>query len=160
MVVQISITLSDFCFAPSLQPPCTGGGPAMQLTYHGASEAFASPDGKLVYYSKPSPWGAIWSVPAEGGPEKLVPELARFDHIFRSWGVVQQGIYFISKEQRPQQMVHFFCFATRRVTPLLTLNGEPAWDVPDVALSWDGRRLLVVRLDRKVDDLMLIKNFQ
>jgi Tol biopolymer transport system component len=137
-----------------------GGGPAMQLTYHGASEAFASPDGKLVYYSKPDPWGAIWSVPADGGPEKPVPELTRFDNIYRSWGVVQQGIYFISKEQRPKQMVRFFSFATRRVTPLLTLNGEPAWDVPDVALSWDGRRLLVVRLDRKVDDLMLIKNFQ
>jgi Tol biopolymer transport system component len=38
------------------------GGIAAQMTYSGGSEAFASPDGKLVYFTK-RPWSAIWTVP-------------------------------------------------------------------------------------------------
>jgi Tol biopolymer transport system component/serine/threonine protein kinase len=135
-----------------------GGGQATQLTQAGGSEAFASPDGKLVYYTKRG-WGAIWSAPVEGGPEKPVPELEHFKRIFRSWGIVKEGIYFISKEEGRSQIVRFWSFATRQVTPLLTLDKEPIWDYPDVALSSDGRRLLTARIDQEVNDLMLIENF-
>lgn len=135
------------------------GGSATQLTHQGACEAFGSPDGKLVYYTKHE-WGAIWSVPAGGGAERPVPELQRFNRIFRSWGVVKQGIYFMSKEEGPRHVVRFFSFATRQVTPLLTLEKEPIWNYPDLALSPDGRRLLTARLDQEVNDLMLIENFR
>jgi hypothetical protein len=133
--------------------------PATQITRSGASEAFAPPDGKLIYYRK-TRLRAIWSVSAEGGVEKPVPELQRFDRIFRSWGVVRQGIYFISQEERPQQTVRFFSFDTRQVSPILTLDKEPVWDYPDVALSSDGRRLLTARLDLEVNDLMMTTNFR
>jgi hypothetical protein len=73
---------------------------------------------------------------------------------------VQQGIYFISKEQGPHQIVRFFSFATRQITELLTLEGGPTWNSPDVALSSDGRRLLIARLDQETNDLMLIKNLR
>ena len=135
-----------------------GGGSATQLTHDGAFEAFASPDGKLVYFTKRA-WGPIWAVPADGGPEKPVSELDRFDRIYRSWGVVGQGIYFISKDQSPHQIVRFFSFATRRVFPLLVLEGELIWNSPNVALSSDGRSLLIARLDQEVNDLMLVENF-
>ena len=133
------------------------GGPATQLTHSGAGEALPSPDGKLVYFTKR---GTIWTVPADGGPEKPVPELERFDRIFRSWGMVKEGIYFMSKEEGPRQIVRFFSFATRQVTPLLTSDKEPIWDYPDVALSPDGRRLLTARIDQEVNDLILIENFR
>jgi Tol biopolymer transport system component len=136
----------------------TRGGAATQLTRHGGSEAFASPDGKLVYFTKRA-WGAIWMVPANGGKEEPLRELESFDKIFRSWGVVDQGIYFMSREDQVRQTVRFFSFATRRIAPLLTLDKEPIWDYPDVALSRDGRRLLFVCLDHEVNDLMLIENF-
>jgi len=42
---------------------------------------------------------------------------------------------------------------------LVTLDKEVIWNYPDVALSNDGRRLLSVRLDQEVNDLMLIENF-
>jgi Tol biopolymer transport system component len=135
------------------------GGPPTQITRGGACEAFSSPDGRLLYYTRRG-WGAIWTVPAEGGPEKPVPELQRYDRIFRSWGVVPQGIYFMSREQAPHQTIRFFSFATRRVSPLLTLSKDPIWDYPDVALSSDGSRLLTARLDQEVNDLMLIGNFR
>lgn len=134
------------------------GGSPTQLTHAGACEAFASPDGKLVYYTKRA-WGPIWSVPADGGPEKPVPQLARFDAIRRSWGVTQEGIYFISKQQGPDQIVRFFSFATQKVSPLLTLEREPIWNYPDVALSSDGRTLLIARLDQETNDLMMMENF-
>jgi Tol biopolymer transport system component len=135
------------------------GGPAIQITRGGACEAFSSPDGKVLYYTKRG-WGAIWNVPAEGGAEKPVPELQRYDRIFRSWGIIREGIYFMSREQGSRQTVRFFNFATRQVTSLLTLDKEPIWSYPDVALSADGRRLLTGRLDQEVNDLMLIENFR
>jgi eukaryotic-like serine/threonine-protein kinase len=137
--------------------PAAGGAPT-QVTRGGASEAFASPDGKLVYFTK-RVWGAIWAVPVNGGPEKPVPELERYDRIYRSWGVVDRGIYFMSKEEGPHQTIRFFSFATRRTTSLVTLDREPIWNYPDVALSSDGRQLLSARLDQEVNDLMLVENF-
>src|SRR5215469_1130150 len=135
------------------------GGAANQITRGGGCEALASPDGRLLYYT-PRGWSAIWSVPADGGPEEPVPELQRYDRIFRSWGIVPQGIYFISREERAHQTVRFFSFATRQISPLLTLSKEPIWDYPDVALSSDGRRLLTAWLEQEVNDLMLIDNFR
>jgi len=134
------------------------GGTATQITQGGALEAFASPDGKLVYFTKRT-WSSLWTVPVDGGTERPVPELEHFDKIFRSWGVVREGIYFISRVQGERQTVRFFSFVTRLVTPLLTLDGELIWNYPNVALSPDGRRLLVARFDQGVSDLMLIENF-
>jgi eukaryotic-like serine/threonine-protein kinase len=136
----------------------TRGGAATQLTWLGGSEAFASPDGKLIYFTKRA-WGTIWMVPANGGKEEPLRELESFDKIFRSWGVVDQGIYFMSREDQVHQTVRFFDFATHRIVPLLTLDKEPIWDYPDVALSRDGHRLLFACLDHEVNDLMLIENF-
>ena len=135
------------------------GGTTAQITRDGACEAFASSDGKLLYYTKGCP-GAIWTVPIEGGAEKPVPELQRYDQIFRSWGIIPEGIYFMSREENSRQTVRFFSFATRQVSSLLTLDREPIWDYPNVTLSSDGRRLLTVRLDQEVNDLMLIENFR
>jgi Tol biopolymer transport system component len=134
--------------------PATRGS-AIQVTHYGGSEPFASPDGNLVYYTK-KVWGQIWTVPVEGGPEKPLPELESFGRIFRSWGVVDQGIYFVSREELPYQTIRFFSFATRQVTPLVTLDRDPIWNV---ALSRDGRLLLYACLDQEVNDLMLIGNF-
>jgi Tol biopolymer transport system component len=133
-------------------------GAATQLTRGGACEAFASPDGKLVYFTKHG-WAAIWTVPVDGGPEKPLAGLERFDKIFRSWGVLDRGIYFMSRQDAPHQTIRFFSFATRQITSLVTLDKEPIWNYPDVALSRDGRQLLSASLDQEVNDLMLIENF-
>ncbi|MBV8841720.1 MAG: serine/threonine-protein kinase [Bryobacterales bacterium] len=134
------------------------GGAATQVTRSGASEAFPSPDGKLVYFRK-RPWGPLWTVPVEGGPEEPLPELQSFDKIFRSWGIIERGIYFLSREETPHQIIRFFSFASRQITPLVALEKEPIWDYPDVALSNDGRRLLYACLDQEINDLMMIENF-
>ncbi len=137
--------------------PSSGGSP-IQVTRGGACEAFASPDGKRLYFTKRA-WAPIWTVPVDGGPEEPVPELEHFDKIFRSWGIVQQGIYFLSRENRPTQTVHFFSFARRQVSALATIDRQPIWDYPDLALSADGRQLVYASLDQEFNDLMLIENF-
>lgn len=135
------------------------GGPLTQITRGGGCEAFPSTDGKLLYYTNRG-WGTIWTLPVEGGPEKPVAELQQFDRIFRSWGVVKEGIYFLSREDAPEQTVRFFSFATRRIYSLLTFGREPIWDYPNLALTDDGCVLLTASLDHEVNDLMLIENFR
>jgi len=138
------------------------GGRATRLIRTGAFEALPSPDGRLVYFSKPMPNGGytIWSVPAGGGPETPVPELERFDHIRRCWGVLEQGIYFVSNEDSPQQTVRFLSFQTHKITALFTLQNQMDWRVAALALSRDGRYALTVQLDHAVNDLMMIENFR
>jgi len=137
----------------------SGGGSASQLTRQGGSEAFPSPDGELVYYTKRE-WDPIWMVPSDGGREEPVPELKSFDRISRSWGIIKHGIYFISREDTPHQSIHFFSFANRRVTSLVTLDKNLIWNYPDVALSPDGHQLLYASIDHDVNDLMMIDNFR
>jgi eukaryotic-like serine/threonine-protein kinase len=140
--------------------PATGG-TAFQVTRSGAYEGRPSPDGRTVYYTKSGSAGccSMWSIPVGGGPELPIPELAQFS-IDRSWGVIRDGIYFIARENQTRQSVRFFSFATRQVVEILRLEKDPGWIFPAVALSSDGRRLLVVQTDREVNDLMMITNFR
>ncbi|MCW5980069.1 MAG: PD40 domain-containing protein [Bryobacteraceae bacterium] len=132
------------------------GGPAGQITRTGAREAWASPDGRLVYFNKWAP--GIWSVPVDGGPEKLVPGL-ELAHKSRSWGVQAQGIYFVSADG-PGYAIRFQDARTGKITRLATLDKEPFWNAPVLALSPDGRSLLYVRLDYDVKDIMVVEGFR
>ena len=135
------------------------GGPAKQITFQGGMEGFEAPDGSSFYYTKTRGEYGIYSVPANGGEEKLVPELRQAGY-WRSWGVVRQGIYFLSKESGLRQTVRFFSFATRRVTPMLTVDTEALWLQPGLALSPDGRRLMFAQLEHANDEIMLMENFR
>lgn len=136
-----------------------GGGPAIQLTHGGGFEGFESPDGKLFYFSKGHHVYGIWSIPIEGGEAELVPELKQVGY-WRSWGVVNEGIYFLTKEETPRQTVKFFSFATRQITPLATVEKEPVRWLPSLTLSPDGRRLLYAQQDHEVYDILLMENFR
>ena len=91
--------------------------------------------------------------------EQPIPEL-RAAGCGRAWGVVKQGIYFISKEDKPEQTIKFFSFATRRVTPLLTVDNDSLTSPTSLVMSPDGRWLLYTRVDHSVNDLMMMENFR
>lgn len=140
--------------------PANGGEPT-QITHSGAFESHPAPDGRVVFYTKSNTNDRpIWSVPAEGGVEEPVPELARFNRIIRSWGVTAKGIFFLSYEDSPQQLVRFFNFQTRAVTTLFQLRKQRQWGIGAVALTDDGRYAVVTELDHAVNDLMMIQNFR
>jgi hypothetical protein len=101
----------------------------------------------------------IWSIAAGGGPETPVSELQKFDQITRSWGVLKEGIYFLSREEPSDQVVRFFIFLTCQVAPLFPIQKETVWDTPAVALSHDGYALFV-QVDQKINDLVMIDNFR
>jgi Tol biopolymer transport system component len=138
------------------------GGAAIQVTHTGALEGRPSPDGKAIYYRKNTPAGCctIWSVPAGGGREEPVPDLEKFATISRSWGVLQEGIYFIAVENGPQQRVRFLNFATHEVADVVRLERAPDWSFQGLALSPDGRSLLTVQIDREANDLTMVENLR
>jgi Tol biopolymer transport system component len=137
------------------------GGDAVQVTHSGAFESRTSPDGRLVYYSKPTEGGrSIWSVPASGGVESPVSELEKYRGVGRCWGVIDEGIYFVSYEESSQQTVRFLSFRTRKVTPLFSLQKQEPWGVAALTFSRDGHYALATQLDHAVNDLMMIENFR
>ncbi len=140
------------------------GGAAIQITKTGAFEGYPSPDGKLLYFSKGRGAYGLWTVPIEGGEENPVPELKDAGY-WRSWGIVKEGIYFISKEPGSKetgtrQTIKFFSFASRRITPLVTVDREALWWQAGLALSPDGKRLLFAQMDYANDEIMLMENFR
>jgi hypothetical protein len=87
--------------------------------------------------------------------------MEQFNKIARAWGVLKQGIYFVSAERGARaEMIGFFNFGTRRVTPLRRWEERAMWTVPSLAISPDGRYLLTVKTDQQVNDLMMIENFR
>ena len=136
----------------------SSGGPAVQLTHTGARDALEGPAGKYVYFVKSGDWG-IWSVRTDGTGEAVVPGLERAGRT-RLWGLDSRGIYFVSKDAGPPHAVQWYSFATHRISTILRFDKEPFWNGPGLALSPDGRELLLVSLDQHVDDLMLIEDFR
>ena len=60
----------------------------------------------------------------------------------------------------PRRTIQFYSFATRHVTPLLTIEKDPLYFQPGLTISPDGRLLLYAQRDAKVNDLLLLENFR
>ncbi|WP_321470552.1 protein kinase [uncultured Paludibaculum sp.] len=132
---------------------------ATQLTRTGGEEPLPSANGETIYYTRKRVESDLWEIPAAGGTERPVRGMESFTRIGRSWGVIPQGIYFVSGEEEGREdAVRFFSFATRRVTALGVSQARSF--VGPISLSRNGRELLTVRMDQRVNDLMLIDNFR
>jgi Tol biopolymer transport system component len=138
--------------------PATGGA-AMQVTKHGGFEGFESFDGKFFYYAKGRDLPGIWRIPVEGGEEAPV-----LDHhqagLWRSWAVVEQGIYFITAETPNHPLIEFFSYVTGRVTQVATLERQIPRGITGISVSPDGRWLLYTQIDQSGSDIMLMENFR
>ncbi len=132
------------------------GGPSVQVTKQGGGEAFESPDGKFVYYTKGRGLTSLWRIPSAGGEESQV-----LDQIPQGyWAVLEQGIYYVNFRATPRRTIEFFSFATARTTQLGIIEKEIASDVPGFAVSPDGRWILLMQLDQNESDIMLMENFR
>jgi hypothetical protein len=92
-------------------------------------------------------------MPVEGGEEELV-----FDRLPAGaagvWALTDHGIYF-GESAKPSEVVEFYSFATRRVTPIAT----SPW-IQGVAVSPDARWLLYAQRDGEHRNIMLVENFR
>jgi len=133
------------------------GGPAVQVTRQGGREAFESPDGKFVYYTRLGVSG-IWRVPVEGGEETLVLNRGEQGH----WAVLHQGIVLLNRRATPGPAIEFFSFATQQSARIAALPKEATTSIgpPGLAVSPDGRWILYVQVDRLESDIVLVENFR
>ena len=128
----------------------------MQVTKQGGREAFESPDGNFVYYSKGFEVYGLWRVPVQGGLEVKV-----LDQVTQGyWAIFDQGIYFVNPQVRPHPAIEFFSFASGRTTQIATVENALLWTGPSLAVSSDGRWILYVQVDSIESDIMLVKNFK
>ncbi len=131
----------------------TAGGQAIQVTDNGGYVGFEAPDGRYLFYTQtlagPS---ALWRIPTSGGePEKVVEGV-----VWRSFAVLERGIYYIDETPRASRL-QFFDFATRNISTITTGLGELSYGL---TASSDGRTILYTRVDSTIDDLMLVENFR
>lgn len=136
------------------------GGPPMQMTRHGGFEAFASPDGQTLYYSKWRGVDGLRSIPTAGGAEQPVPELAEAGY-WRNWAVTKDGIYYVAHTSvLPPHPLKFFSFATRQTVQLGVVEKTPLLYVGSLSVAPDRQWLLYAQSDRLVSTLMLVENFR
>ena len=131
-----------------------GGGDAVQVTTNGGRTAFASADGKWLYYARSDWSSSLWKMPIAGGMEtQVVPAV-----YWRSFALSERGIYFIPPPKPDgRSSIEFLSFtsgASKTVVPLT----RPTW--LGLAVSPDERFLTYTQYDQAGRDLLLIENFR
>jgi Tol biopolymer transport system component len=134
------------------------GGAAVQVTHDGGGEAFPSPDGRSLFYTK-SLVGQLWKQPIGGGVEERVLDNVRFG----MWGFAGNDLYWLAPASADS-------VATISVLHLSTGGREELYRIPKdlplvtygnpFAVSPDARGFLINLLDRNDRDLMLVENFR
>jgi dipeptidyl aminopeptidase/acylaminoacyl peptidase len=133
--------------------PATGGD-ARQLTRQGGVVACETDDGRWIYYNN-RPFGSLWRMPADGGPETLV--LDRQVQASK-WTIWQDRIIYIDEPPGKEHELVMFDPHTRRNTPLGSIGKAPSW--PGLAVSPDGEWILNTQTDQVTGDIMMVENFR
>lgn len=139
--------------------PPDGASPA-QVTKNGGFAALPSLDGKFLYYAKGRDLPGLWRVPANGGEEvELLSGLPP-----GAWGyvaVTSDGIYYPDIPADAKGGLFFYDFATQKSSPAFIGDKEkPDNGAPALAVSPDGRNLLIVFQDQPLVYIMLVENFR
>jgi Tol biopolymer transport system component len=133
-------------------------GSERQLTEHGGFAPLESYDGRTIYYSKFDEAG-IWSMPASGGSESPVvagmPQVSYWGH----WAVTESGLYLLDADAEPRSAIEFYSFATRRITPVLSLEKSPSPWLPSLSASRDGRTVFYTQSDPQ-SVIKMVENFR
>ena len=134
------------------------GGSAVQITKNGGREAYESPDGRFLYYSKLAVSG-IWRVSVNGGEETQV-----LDHgIQGHWAVFDRGICLLNPSSTPPT-IEVFNLLSRRLEQVAVLPRESipveGYSTPAIALSPDARTILYLQADQIRSEIMVVENFR
>jgi hypothetical protein len=99
-------------------------------------------------------------MPSGGGPEELVVSVNDRTHPALNWfwRVTTHGIYFVDNSANPNALLKLFSFATRTVRTVRQLD-KRVWGGPGLAMSPDGRAVLITQVDDAGSDIMLVENF-
>ncbi len=139
------------------------GGDAIQVTKSGGFNGYESEDGKYFYYARGTAIAGVWRVPVNGGKEEQViprPSAGLNGH----WTIYHDTIYYADAGPNdlasPAMTLHSYDLATGRSQLLATTRLRPAWGAPGVAVSPDGKRLLLSAEDHSNSVLQIVDNFR
>jgi Tol biopolymer transport system component/DNA-binding winged helix-turn-helix (wHTH) protein len=118
-----------------------------QITKNGGFQAFESYDGRTVFFSRFDN-GGIWSTLAGGPESSVIPEKPQVGY-WGHWAVIAAGIYLLDAEADPRPTIEFYSFATRRVSPVFTLDMQPARLQPSLSATADGKTIYYTQLERQ-----------
>jgi Tol biopolymer transport system component len=135
--------------------PVSGGQP-VQVTRNGGLEAFESPDGRYLYYTKRNGDGGFWRMPLQGGTESHVPGLEPIDNRF--WDNSPEGIYFVERGTEPA--LRLFRFPTGKISRIVDLPVPPNPVFRGLSMSPDRRGFLYMHADVGKSNLMYVDNFR
>jgi len=139
--------------------PAVSGSP-VQVTRKGGREAFESPDGKFVYYSKGYLPRGIWRLPVQAGEEIQVLD----DGLQGHWALTDRGIYLLAPNQKGLPAIEFFNISTGRLAKLVDLPREgmgiEGFTAPAIAASTDDRSILYIQLGQVTSSIMMVENFR
>ena len=129
------------------------GGEAVQITKNGAFRAEPAPDGKTIFYAKTETSDGVWRVPAEGGSEESIHELAAAPA--NKWLMSARGIYFLARQSDESFHIKFYDFAAGKVK-----DADGDYKIPpnvqgSPGANADGTVFLYSLLDQNASRIML-----
>ena len=126
----------------------TDGETTSQVTSRGGFAAFEG--GEVLYFTKHTTPG-LWRVPRGGGEELKV-----FDGppCWGHWALAKDGVFLLDTTSGPRTRLMFFRFADQRAGPLLTLDLTAPCAESSLAVSPDGREVLLVAGARASEIMM------
>jgi Tol biopolymer transport system component/DNA-binding winged helix-turn-helix (wHTH) protein len=132
------------------------GGRATQITRKGGFEAFETPDGRFLLYLKGRETPGIWRVPTSGGDEVLVTDR---DHVgyWRCWRAAHGGIYFATAAPPDGPRLEFLDLATGVISHIAGISRSPDATIPGLAISPDGRNLLLAQYDQNGSNIIMVE---
>jgi Tol biopolymer transport system component/DNA-binding winged helix-turn-helix (wHTH) protein len=145
------------------------GGALEAVTADGGYAAIESPDGGTIYFTRLDRRG-LWRRPAAGGPAELVTDAVQPED-WRSWGLIDRGIYFLERPDEgdpvlmildARQRVPVILDARQRVPVILdarprALARLPGYAWSGLSVSADGSHVLYPHTERRDANIVSIE---
>lgn len=138
------------------------GGEAVQITQSGGFVSMESPDGRWLYYMKPSPATQIYRVPiGASGPDESKAENVLgglSSNMWGNWYVSERELFFLDNVNQGAQLQAFH-LGTRQIRTIRTLENFVIGSEGGLSVSADGQELYVALVERRGSDLVLFESF-
>lgn len=132
------------------------GGRAVQVTHQGGFEGFESEDGKYLLYVRGREVPGLWRVPTGGGEEVALTQRDQVGY-WRCWRAVRGGIYFATATPPAGPRLQFLNLASGEIQNIASLPSPPDATIPGLAVSADGRKLLLAQYDQRGSNIIMVE---
>jgi len=136
------------------------GNSPTQITKQGGFAALPSFDGKYLYYAKGRDLPGIWRVPTNGGEETKMfdgPPVGGWGY----YAVTSDGIFYPEVIAPAKPGLYFYSFASKTISlAMLGDHQQPSNGAPALAISPDGRSMLISFQEQPLVYIMLVENFR